>query len=101
MYGISKQVKMSGDGNSIMYIATNAILPFDPRKMKLVLGSAEYIAIEVFARAHAGALMKPEALNEGTIIRLDLTLPLVFGSMPISVTGRVITCPRYLKLIMP
>ena len=35
------------DFKNALNIPTNAILPFDPRRYKLVVGSAEYVAIEV------------------------------------------------------
>ena len=38
---------MPVDFKNAQNIPTNAILPFDPRRYKLVVGSAEYIAIEV------------------------------------------------------
>ena len=36
----------------------NAVLPFDPRKMKLLMGSAEYVAIEVLVSALVRFIMK-------------------------------------------
>jgi len=38
---------MSIDFKNALNIPVNAILPFDPRKYQLVVGSAEYVAIEV------------------------------------------------------
>ncbi len=40
---------MSGDADTTDYtnIVTNVLLPFDPRRTKLLMGSLEYIAAEV------------------------------------------------------
>ena len=72
---------MAGDGTSIMNIGTNAILPFDPRKMKLILGSAEYIALEVFVSAVVRKIMKaPKGYMELVAIHA-LSLPLMGGAV--------------------
>ena len=66
---------------SIMNIGNNAILPFDPRKMKLVLGSAEYIALEVFVSAVVRKIMKaPKGYMELVAIH-TLSLPFMGGAV--------------------
>ena len=67
--------------DSIMNIGKNAILPFDPRKMKVMLGSAEYIAIEVFVSAVVRKIMKaPKGYMELVAIH-TLSLPFMGGAV--------------------
>jgi hypothetical protein len=66
---------------SIMNIGTNAILPFDPRKMKVLLGSAEYIALEVFVSAVVRKIMKaPKGYMELVAIHA-ISLPFMGGAV--------------------
>ena len=66
---------------SIMNIGKNAILPFDPRKMKLGLGSAEYIALEVFVSAVVRKIMKaPKGYMELVAIHA-ISLPFMGGAV--------------------
>ena len=72
---------MATDETSIMNIGTNAILPFDPRKMKLLLGSAEYIALEVFVSAVVRKIMKaPKGYMELVAIHA-ISLPFMGGAV--------------------
>ena len=64
-----------------MNIGSNAILPFDPRKMKLMLGSAEYIALEVFVSAVVRKIMKaPKGYMELVAIHA-ISLPFMGGAV--------------------
>ena len=46
------------DYKDVINIPSNAILPFDPRRYKLAIGSAEYVAIEVIVSKLIRMLLK-------------------------------------------
>ena len=83
-----------------MNIGTNAILPFDPRKMKLVLGSAEYIALEVFVSAVVRKIMKaPKGYMELVAIHA-LSLPLMGGAVGFVGNNRDVRTSNWGELFM-
>ena len=61
-------------------IGTNAILPVDPRKMKLLIGSAQYIAIEVLVSQLVRFIMKAPKGWTDLIFIHTLSLPFMGGA---------------------
>ena len=61
-------------------IFSNAVTPFDPRKLKLVFGSAEYIAAEVFVSKIARKIMKADRSWTDLILVHAISLPFMGGA---------------------
>ena len=59
-------------------IISNAVLPYDPRRMKLLFGSVEYVAIEVLISAVVRNFMGKGAARSWTDLILVHTLSLPF-----------------------
>ena len=79
--------------DSVVNIATNAILPVDLRKTQLVFGNAEYVTVEVLVSALVRKFMKAPKSWTSLIMIHTLSLPLMGGAQgfvgPIrSVDGR-------------
>ena len=62
-------------------LATNVILPFDPRRTKLLLGSLEYIAFEVLVAKLIRKIMKADNVGWARLAYIHaLSLPFMGGA---------------------
>ena len=62
-------------------LATNVILPFDPRRTKLLLGSLEYIAFEVLVAKLIRKIMKADNVGWARLAYIHaLSLPFLGGA---------------------
>ena len=61
-------------------IFQNAILPVDPRKMKVLMGSAQYIAVEVLVSQLVRRIMKAPQSWTDTILVHTLSMPFMGGA---------------------
>ena len=66
--------------DSVVNIATNAILPVDLRKTQLVFGNAEYVTVEVLVSALVRKFMKAPKSWTSLIMIHTLSLPLMGGA---------------------
>ena len=72
---------MDDKDNGFSNVGYNAILPFDPRKMKLLMGSAEYVAIEVLVSALVRYIMKARKGWGELIFIHALSMPFMGGAV--------------------
>ena len=81
---------MADKDNGFSNVGYNAVLPFDPRKMKLLMGSAEYVAIEVLVSALIRFMMKaPKGWTELVFIHA-LSMPFMGGAVGFLDTNRAL-----------
>ena len=80
--GIQKKRQMGDDasGDTFANIFQNAILPLDPRKMKVLMGSAQYIAVEVLVSQLVRRIMKAPQSWTDTILVHTLSMPFMGGA---------------------
>ena len=72
--------KKQADG-SYQNIMTNVVLPFDPRRTKLLLGSLEYIAFEVLIAKMLRKLIRADTLGWAELAYIHaLSLPFMGGA---------------------
>lgn len=72
--------KIQADG-SYQNIMTNVVLPFDPRRTKLLLGSLEYIAFEVLIAKMLRKLIRADTLGWAELAYIHaLSLPFMGGA---------------------
>ena len=72
--------KIQADG-SYQNIMTNVVLPFDPRRTKLLLGSLEYIAFEVLIAKMLRKLIRADTLGWDELAYIHaLSLPFMGGA---------------------
>ena len=78
--GIKPEPKKKDDGD-YLNIMTNVVLPVDPRRTKLLLGSLEYIAFEVVVAKLIRKLMKADNLGWARLAYIHaLSLPFLGGA---------------------
>jgi len=77
--GRAPEPKKKDDGD-YMNILSNTVLPFDPRRTKLLLGSLEYIAFEVLVGKMVRKLMKADNIGWARLAYIHaLSLPFMGG----------------------
>ena len=78
--GKAPEPKKKSDGD-YMNILSNTVLPFDPRRTKLLLGSLEYIAFEVVVGKMVRKLMKADNIGWARLAYIHaLSLPFMGGA---------------------
>ena len=78
--GIQKKAIMGDKDDTFTNIFQNAILPVDPRKMKVLMGSAQYIAVEVLLSQLIRRFMKAPQSWTDTILVHTLSMPFMGGA---------------------
>ena len=78
-------------------ILSNAVLPYDPRKLKLVFGSAEYIALEVIVSKIVRKILKADKSFKHLIVLHALSLPFMGGIIGWAPTTGNVQSSTYVK----
>ena len=72
---------MSGKNDDYVNIVTNVILPVDPRRTKLLLGSLEYVAFEVVVGKLVRKLLKADSYGWAQLAYIHaVSLPFLGGA---------------------